>query len=553
MDVPAQLTDDQQVSAADIARIAGVTRAAVSNWRRRHADFPDPVDQGAASPRFSLAEVQTWLDRQDKGGQQSPEVRLWHELRGAYPDSILRGVADAAEHLAGASPEQPPGEVVEALRTLSETESPQSIVAALVERLSGSPQRTDTDVTTTPRMVRAIQCFCDPSADSVFDPATGTGTLLLAVGALDARRTGQDVLPDAARLVRARARLASRGETEVRVGDSLLDDQWEGHTAALVICTPPAATTEWGRERLLMDGRWVLALPPKAESDLAWLQHAFAHTAPGGQTVVTMPTAAAHRRTGRRIRAELVRRGLLEEVVALPAGMAATHALPVHLWILRRPNGNSSATHVRMTDMTSADPDEPFSPEKYPRVEVPLIDLLDDMVDLSPTRHAAPDPDDVMAVFEEAGDRLTRTLAELGDALPALSPATGPLPSTHVRVADLIDGGLASLSGGRIEAADDGLDSDFLNGFLRSPANTRRSTSSSGTFRVDARAATVPRLDRSTQRAYGRAFKSVEQVERLAAELSRAAEQMCSAAREGLTSGHLAPSADGESGFGDGA
>lgn len=31
-----------QMTAAEISRIAGVTRATVSNWRRRHDDFPAP-------------------------------------------------------------------------------------------------------------------------------------------------------------------------------------------------------------------------------------------------------------------------------------------------------------------------------------------------------------------------------------------------------------------------------------------------------------------------------------------------------------------------------
>ena len=35
--------DHGQMTAAAIARLAGVGRAAVSNWRRRYPDFPKPV------------------------------------------------------------------------------------------------------------------------------------------------------------------------------------------------------------------------------------------------------------------------------------------------------------------------------------------------------------------------------------------------------------------------------------------------------------------------------------------------------------------------------
>ena len=55
--------DPDHMTAAAIARLAGVGRAAVSNWRRRYPDFPRPVagSPGSASPMFSRAEVEDWL------------------------------------------------------------------------------------------------------------------------------------------------------------------------------------------------------------------------------------------------------------------------------------------------------------------------------------------------------------------------------------------------------------------------------------------------------------------------------------------------------------
>jgi type I restriction enzyme M protein len=50
------------VSLAEIAAFAGVTVAAVSNWRRRYDDFPSPVPtEGRES--FLAADVARWLDR----------------------------------------------------------------------------------------------------------------------------------------------------------------------------------------------------------------------------------------------------------------------------------------------------------------------------------------------------------------------------------------------------------------------------------------------------------------------------------------------------------
>ena len=45
------------VTAAEISRIAGVTRATVSNWRRRHDDFPAPAGGTDSSPLYDLEAV----------------------------------------------------------------------------------------------------------------------------------------------------------------------------------------------------------------------------------------------------------------------------------------------------------------------------------------------------------------------------------------------------------------------------------------------------------------------------------------------------------------
>ncbi|MER5842656.1 N-6 DNA methylase [Streptomyces prasinus] len=61
--------DDMLVSRPDIARLTGVKRPAVTNWERRHADFPRPVTLGtgggeavgAESERFRAGELSAWL------------------------------------------------------------------------------------------------------------------------------------------------------------------------------------------------------------------------------------------------------------------------------------------------------------------------------------------------------------------------------------------------------------------------------------------------------------------------------------------------------------
>ncbi len=65
------------VNSVGIARLAGVGRAAVSNWRRRYPDFPAPVGGTENSPLFDLAEVKEWLRKTNKlAEKETPEAAV---------------------------------------------------------------------------------------------------------------------------------------------------------------------------------------------------------------------------------------------------------------------------------------------------------------------------------------------------------------------------------------------------------------------------------------------------------------------------------------------
>ncbi|MEU3147078.1 N-6 DNA methylase [Streptomyces sp. NPDC006999] len=539
------------VTGSEIARIAGVTRAAVSNWRRRYDDFPAPAGGGANSPLFDLAEVQAWLDRQRKGQDVTDEVHLWQVLRGVYGDGILGGLADVARTLAAPDGEEPPAlpeQAVVLARRLAEERSPADVVNDLAERFTESVRRAGSDQVTSPRVVRAVRHFAgDTSADAVlFDPACGIGTLLLALGpAPGIRRYGQEADARSARFAHLRAALAERALMDVKQGDSLRTDRWPQVKADLVVCDPPVGDTDWGREDLLLDPRWELGTPSRAEGELAWLQHAYAHTAPGGHVVMVMPASVAYRKAGRRIRAELVRRGILTQITALPPGTAAAHALPVHLWHLRRPRTpDDAATTVRMVDLTSNDPDGPLEASPEQVTDVAQIDLLDDLVDLTPGRYVEESHRDYGTEYENLRQELAEQVHRLTELLPSLTAneSTGaPLDGPSVGVAELIRAGLVEFADPEPVSTSDQLDTDFLRGFLHSTANSRRSTSSSGTFRLDSKGARIPRMDIDAQRGYGsvfRALKEFEERSRRVAELSR---QIAALARDGLGNGALRP------------
>src|SRR6478752_3393613 len=93
-------TNAVPVSLAEIARIAGVGRAAVSNWRRRHDSFPSRIGGTDVSPQFSLSEVEQWLRDNGKLDAVGGRELLWprFEALGSRDESGL-AVAEAARRM----------------------------------------------------------------------------------------------------------------------------------------------------------------------------------------------------------------------------------------------------------------------------------------------------------------------------------------------------------------------------------------------------------------------------------------------------------------------
>ncbi|MDT0343515.1 N-6 DNA methylase [Streptomyces litchfieldiae] len=543
---------DARVTGAEIARLAGVTRAAVSNWRRRYHDFPDPVGGGPNAPLFSLSEVRTWLAEQRKGQEVPDEVRLWQALRGSFGDSMISGLAAVAQLLTEGDAPALDAALADLTHRLAASESPRQVVDGLAERYQHSGRRSGSDQTSSPRLVKAVGYVAGrvPPDATIFDPACGIGSLLLSVGPHKGPvRRGQEVDANAARFAQARAELTGSAGAVIEVGDSLRTDRWPKLRADLVVCDPPVAVPDWGREELLLDARWELGIPSRAESELAWLQHCYAHTAPGGRALVVLPASVAYRKAGRRIRAELVRRGVLTQVVALPAGMVASHAMPVHLWTLRRPLVPAEApAPVRMIDLTANDPDGPWEPRPGQMTEVAPVQLLNDVVDLTPGSHVRASRQDYPAEYAALRREIEDRLRVLATLLPALEAGGGPssLDRATVGLADLSRGGLVEFGEDGPASVSDQLDTEYLRGFLRSASNTRRATSGSGTFRLDARGSRVPQMPLDDQRRYGVAFRALREFEELAKRVAGLGERAASLARDGLTNGALTPRPDEE-------
>ncbi|MGW5678271.1 N-6 DNA methylase [Streptomyces sp. NPDC003860] len=513
-----------EVTAAGIARLAGVGRAAVSNWRRRHADFPKPVGGTETSPAFALSDVERWLREQGKLAEVPLRERVWQQLadspataaatltRAGFALLLLRERPSTWQELTARHDERMaellptaveqvasvrfgddrhallaraclefPRQAIPFLRSVGELADelgPRQTYEFLLGRFLDANIRQYTPTPPGPAaLMAALAAPPQASAVTVLDPAAGAGTLLRAV-ARPAALYAQEADPDLTALTALRLALqadavsaASAVCVRARSGDTLRADAFPDVTVDAVLCHPPFNERNWGHDELSYDPRWEYGLPARTESELAWVQHALARLRPGGTAVLLMPPAAASRRSGRRIRAGLLRRGALRAVVSLPAGAAPPYGIPLHLWVLRKPaSGQLPPPEVLFVDTADLggagggrdrldwqtvhnavldawlafsgtdDPgtDDPgATPPAAPAAgapqpgrtgvsrAVPVIELLDDDVDLAPARHVPPAAagGDV-AELERARAKLTETLRLTGELAPAPTAGT---------------------------------------------------------------------------------------------------------------------------------
>jgi SAM-dependent methyltransferase len=508
---------NKEVTAADIARIAGVGRAAVSNWRRRHPDFPAPVGGPATSPIFDWQEVEAWLAANGRSASRPTRTKA----AGAF------GLAE--------------------------------LMAALV-----------------PSSTRGM----------VLDPACGDGTLLAEVAQLlgpGIRYVGRENDPTLTDV--AQKALTDAGATKVEItapSDQLAD--LRGQADAVISIAP-------GQEQSMDGALFEYGQPSRGDHALGWVQICLSCLKRGGNAIVAVPFSAAVRASARRIRAELLRTGVLTEVIALPEHAAPNSSAPWQIWKLTRP-ADRPAYVLRMVDLTDREvddlPDDPagwaavFADPSHTR-DVPSIELLDDDVLLIPAAYLPPEVRDLTPDYGNARDRYSTAADRLGAEAPALATGPGKVADELVSIGDLARSGalaivdLASAQAGDVvvpwtsgdfatvvlDAAPaagvkvasvircnpESLDPYFLACFLRSAANRRQAAGTSGgTFRLDVRRARVPRMPISEQRHYGEAFRQLMAFTADADEVANAAGAAARIAVDGLTSGVFAPNAQGQYG-----
>ncbi|MCD5401242.1 SAM-dependent methyltransferase, partial [candidate division NPL-UPA2 bacterium] len=199
----------------------------------------------------------------------------------------------------------------------------------------------------TPRpLTRLIIEVLDVKGGRIFDPACGSGGFYVsALEKLEREGLDKDALSifgQDSKLMpwkMCKMNLALRGaEGDIRIGDSYHDDKFFDLRADYVVSNPPFNDSGWGAERVRYeDPRFKYGIPPDGNGNFAWIQHYIYHLAPNGKAGFVMANGAlSGGGPEAEIRKKIIENDLVYGIIACPAKLFYTVALPASLWFLRK-------------------------------------------------------------------------------------------------------------------------------------------------------------------------------------------------------------------------
>ncbi|MGW5721898.1 N-6 DNA methylase [Amycolatopsis sp. NPDC003865] len=364
------------VSLADVAELTQVTRPAVSNWRRRHDDFPRPARETGAVTLFRLAEVQAWLTKHDKkqieftarrevrralsvvrgevAVTRAVEICLWvlgmhvliddlDENGRPRPSARLVTVTDPTElvkmaadlvglHLQGYPLALEPAEVhemapvVKELPRLIREYGAGDVCEALVAEVSERQGKWFGPYITPAWIAQLMLALAGPLEGTVYDFACGLGNVLM------------------------HAHWSQPPDAELHLqGDDILPIAWM--IAALRMLIHGAAGTvgqqDATRTRTSRNADFVFTDPPlsgRQPDTWSWLDRTIHHLGATGRGFhLTSMGELFGSGQEARVRQRLVKQGSVEAVITLPSGLYSNTTLSMALWLLR-PAGEPRST-----------------------------------------------------------------------------------------------------------------------------------------------------------------------------------------------------------------
>ena len=333
--------------------------------------------------RFQVPERCHWRDvRETAANVGTTLARAMQQIELANPDTLYRafGAADWANR--ETFTDELLKDLLEGFSSISlgntvvETDILGDAYEYLVGKFADVTRRKKAGEFYTPRsVVRMMTEILDPKeGESIYDPACGTGGMLLA--AIDhVKRSGGDPRTFFGKIYGqernlttssvARMNLVLHGIEDFQIAredtlrhPALTDGAGGLATFDCVIANPPFSLKEWGREVWENDpwGRARYGLPPKKYGDYAFVQHMITSMARGGSSrmAVVLPQGALARRgIEKDMRKAILEDDLVEAIIGLAPNLFYGTPLAACAMVLRRKKPTERRGKVLIVDASS--------------------------------------------------------------------------------------------------------------------------------------------------------------------------------------------------------
>lgn len=225
-----------------------------------------------------------------------------------------------------------------------------TVFRLLVQRFAELEGRKGGEFVTPPTVVRLMVELLKPAESEfrVYDPFCRTGEFLSAVVEMRTGDPSDQIVvgrcPNERIRRMAQMNLAMHGvEADLGPGPSVAMEEPADPSRRfdLVLTNPP-----FGMRSSVLESRgelrWRYGPPPENNANFGWLQHVVASLDVGGRAAVLMANNASFSANSREraIRAAMVEDGAVECLIALPAQLFSSTAIPVTVWLLRHPTGS---------------------------------------------------------------------------------------------------------------------------------------------------------------------------------------------------------------------
>ena len=196
-------------------------------------------------------------------------------------------------------------------------------------------------------IVKTMVEMIEPYSGRVYDPACGSGGMFVQSlkfiqnhqgNVRNVSIYGQEKNPTTWKL--AKMNLAIRsidGDLGRFAADTFHEDLHKDLKADYILANPPFNISDWGQEKLVDDYRWKYGIPPKGNANYAWLQHMISKLSVNGKAAIILANGslAAGGQEGE-IRKKIIEADLVDCIVAMPANLFYTVAIPCSIWIINR-------------------------------------------------------------------------------------------------------------------------------------------------------------------------------------------------------------------------